>query len=222
MHLEKGFIKLYRSLLDWEWYTDTNTFRLFTHCLLRANYQDTKWRGVDIKRGSFITSLNTLVEETNLSVQNIRTSLDKLKSTGELTSKSHSKYRIVTLNNYDLYQQDNKQLTSKQQATNKELTTDKELKEVNTNKTVIRIPYDDILETWNKTKELCEIRVYQANRKKKIKKVYELDNGKTFKEIVVKSINSDFMVEKKLTNIDWMMNENNYAKILEGKYDNKE
>jgi hypothetical protein len=89
-------------------------------------------------------------------------------------------------------------------------------------KEVNRVPYADILKTWNATKELASIRLLTDKRKKKIKKVYELDDGKTFKEIVVRSINSDFMVEKKLTNIDWMMNENNYAKILEGKYDNKE
>jgi hypothetical protein len=91
-----------------------------------------------------------------------------------------------------------------------------------TNNTLNRVPYADILKTWNDTEELCEIRIYQDKRKKKIKKVYDIDNGKTFKEIVTRAINSDFMVAKRLTNIDWMMNEDNYAKILEGKYDNKE
>jgi hypothetical protein len=90
------------------------------------------------------------------------------------------------------------------------------------NNTVIRTPYDAILETWNKTKELSKIKVFTDKRRKLVKKVYKIDNGKTFKEIVTRAINSNFMVEQKLTNIDWMMNENNYAKILEGKYDNKE
>jgi predicted phage replisome organizer len=93
-------------------------------------------------------------------------------------------------------------------------------KEINIKAT--KIPYTDILKTWNNTKELSSIRILHDKRKKKIKKVYQLDDGKTFKEIVTRAINSEFMVEKKLTNIDWMMNENNYAKILEGKYDNKE
>jgi hypothetical protein len=88
--------------------------------------------------------------------------------------------------------------------------------------TIIRTPYIKILKTWNETEELSEIRLLTDKRKEAIKKVYEIDDGKTFKEIVIRAINSNFMVEKKLTNIDWMMNENNYAKILEGKYDNKE
>tara|TARA_R110002012_G_scaffold262505_1_gene444817 strand:+ start:20086 stop:20598 length:513 start_codon:yes stop_codon:yes gene_type:complete len=53
--------------------------------------------------------------------------LKKLKSTGEITSKSTSKYSIISIACYDKYQDDNKQnninLTDKQQTTNKQLTT---------------------------------------------------------------------------------------------------
>jgi type I site-specific restriction endonuclease len=217
MNLEKGFIKLYRSLLDWEWYSDTNTFRLFTHCLLRANYQDTKWKGLTIKRGSFVTSLNTLVEETHLSVQNIRTSIDKLKSTGELTSKSHSKYRIVTVNNYHLYQETNKQ-------TNKQLTTDKELKKSNTTTTTENVPFKKIVASWNKTNELRPIRALSEPRKTAIRKVYNIDNGITFKEIVSKAINSEYLHSPEsiakygLPSIDFIMKPKIYEEILEGGY----
>jgi hypothetical protein len=92
-------------------------------------------------------------------------------------------------------------------------------KEKDTNKTVIRIPYDKIKETWNDTDGLTSIRLLTDKRKKQIKKVYELDDGKTFSEIVTTAINSTFLVDSKLTNLDWMMNPNNYVKILERKYD---
>jgi len=128
----KGFIKLYRSLLDWEWFNDANTLRLFIYCLLKANYSDTKWRGIDIERGSFVTSYNQLSLNIGISVQQVRTSLTKLISTGEITFKSHSKYSIISINNYDDFQenntQNNKQMTNKQQTNNKQITTDKENK----------------------------------------------------------------------------------------------
>jgi biotin operon repressor len=190
---------------------------LFTHCLLRANYQDTKWKGLTIKRGSFVTSLNTLVEETHLSVQNIRTSIDKLKSTGELTSKSHSKYRIVTVNNYHLYQETNKQ-------TNKQLTTDKELKKSNTTTTTENVPFKKIVASWNKTNELRPIRALSDKRKVAIRKVYNIDNGITFKEIVSKAINSEYLhtddsiAKYGLPSIDFIMRPTIYEKILEGGY----
>lgn len=125
--MNNGFIIVHRSLLDWEWYKDSNTTRLFLHCLLKANHKDNKWQGMLIKRGSFATSYQTLAVELGLTVQNIRTSLKRLNSTGELTHKSHSKYGIITIQNYDRYQdvnsQANSHLTVSQQSSNSHLTT---------------------------------------------------------------------------------------------------
>lgn len=101
-------IKLYRKIINWEWYTDVSTKTLFLHCLLRANWKDEKWRGIEIKRGQFITSLATLSKESGLSVQQVRTSLKRLQLTNELTSKQQGKYRLITVVSYDSYQVSNK------------------------------------------------------------------------------------------------------------------
>ena len=103
-----GWIKLHRSMIDWEWYDDANTCRLFIHCLLRANHSDTKWRGHSIKRGQFITSLETLEKEIGLSTSQIRTSLKKLISTGEIASLSQARSRVMTIVQYESYQSDSK------------------------------------------------------------------------------------------------------------------
>lgn len=128
----EGWIKLHKKLTVWEWYSDINTTRLFIHCLLKANYSDKKWHGILIKKGSFITSLQKLSQQTGLGVQSVRTSLERLKSTGELTSKTTNKYTVVTIQSYKDYQTTNtlanKQLTNKQQTTNKQLTTTKKNK----------------------------------------------------------------------------------------------
>ena len=104
-----GWIKLHRGLVDWEWYDDHNTTRLFLHCTIRANHKAKSWRGIAIDRGQFWTSLPTLVSETGLSTRQIRTSLDKLKSTGEVTVSSKAQGRMITISNYELYQQDDRQ-----------------------------------------------------------------------------------------------------------------
>lgn len=106
---KEGFIVLHRKITDWEWYTDVNTAHLFMHFLIRANYSDTSWRGIEIKRGSFITSLETLSAETGLTVKQVRIALQKLIDTGEVANKSTSKFRIITVKNYDLYQIKGKQ-----------------------------------------------------------------------------------------------------------------
>ena len=52
-----NYIKFYRSFLEWEWWHDPNTCRVFIYILLRANWTDKVWKGVTIKRGSFINFL---------------------------------------------------------------------------------------------------------------------------------------------------------------------
>ena len=128
-----GYIKTYRKMLDWEWYTDVPVRVLFEHCLLKANYKEKKWHGITIECGSFITSYENLAFETGLTVQQVRTAINKLKSTGEITYQSTSRYSIITVNNWIEYQEDNtqvnKQITNNQQTINKQITTTKERKE---------------------------------------------------------------------------------------------
>lgn len=104
-----GFILLYRGLTSWEWYKDINTKVLFIHCILRANYEGEDWKGIYIKRGSFVTSLENLAIETGLTVRQVRTSLDKLKrkrrnGESELTVMSNRKFTFITVNNYEKFQ----------------------------------------------------------------------------------------------------------------------
>ena len=121
-----GFILLHRKIIEWEWYQNPNTFRVFLHCLLMANYTDGRFEGMDIKRGQFVTSLPNLAKQTSLSVQQVRTALAHLKSTGEITDSSTSKFRVITVVKYDQYQQDNRQnnsqSTGEQQASNRQST----------------------------------------------------------------------------------------------------
>lgn len=121
-----GFILLFRQITEWEWYQNPNTFRLFVHCLLMANYTDGRFEGKEIKRGQFVTSLPSLSKQTKLSIQQVRTALDHLKSTGEITDRIFPKYRVITVVKYNDYQDDNRQnnsqSTGNQQASNSQST----------------------------------------------------------------------------------------------------
>lgn len=126
-----GWIKLHRKILDWEWFTSPSTLQLFIYLLLMANKEDKKWRGILIKRGQLVTSVATISEETKLSTQQVRTSLNRLKSTNEITSKTTNRFTLVTVCKYESYQlyeeteqqakqqalqqTNNKQITNKQQ-----------------------------------------------------------------------------------------------------------
>ena len=134
--MQQGFISLHRKLLNWEWFTDVNVCHVFIYCLLRANYKPTKWRGQEIKRGEFITSLNNIATGTGLTVSQVRTAINKLKSTHELTHKGQAKNSIITVNNWSEYQlsdtQNDKQMTDKRHTNDTQMTTDN--KDNNSNK----------------------------------------------------------------------------------------
>lgn len=135
-----SWVKLYHRFKDWEWYTDIKTKSLFLHILLSVNHVSKNWKGVEVPRGSFVTTREKLAEETGLTEQEVRTAINRLKSTKEITNKTTKKFTIITLCNFDTYQgekikanqqinqQINQQLTNKQPTTNQQLTTTIEYK----------------------------------------------------------------------------------------------
>jgi hypothetical protein len=120
--LEDGYIKLYRSMLKWEWYDDINTKVVFLHLLLTVNHYDEQWHGIEIRRGSRVSSYGKLAKETRLSVQNVRTSIKRLISTGELTHSATAEYGLFTIVNYEKYQCPTHDLTESQQSANSQPT----------------------------------------------------------------------------------------------------
>ncbi len=138
-----GFIKLFRQILDWEWYDDLPTCRLFIHLLLRANYAERNWHGQTIERGSCITSYATLASETGLSQEQVKRALKNLTKTGEIKRIATNKNTVICVVKYADFQgfgfeyneqttskeqAENKQKTNEQQTNNKQTTTNKEIK----------------------------------------------------------------------------------------------
>jgi hypothetical protein len=79
--LTEGYVNIHRKIVEWEWYSDINVYRVFTHLIYTANWNEQEWHGMKIERGQKITSLKHLSNETYLSVQQVRTALNKLKKT---------------------------------------------------------------------------------------------------------------------------------------------
>lgn len=109
-----GFILLYRSILEWEWYKDVNTCRLFIHLLLSAAFQPVRVEGKRVKRGQYITSVRRLAKETGLSEANTRTAIKHLESTHEITCTPSRQGTVITIKNYSKYQAQTQQPTHDQ------------------------------------------------------------------------------------------------------------
>lgn len=100
----KGWIKLHRSILNWEWYADMPTRVLFLHLLLSANYKNQVWRGQEIPRGSCLTSLRELAKQTGLTVKQVRRAMANLERTHDVVSKRTQLCTVISLCNYETYQ----------------------------------------------------------------------------------------------------------------------
>lgn len=140
-----GWVKLYRELKSksiWQLSSPEQKVVLIT-ILLLANHEENKWewKGEQFicKPGQLITSLNSLVRECGdgISIQNVRTALDRFEKLGFLTNVSTKTGRLITVLNWEKYQGkdfvdnkgSNKEVTKSQQRPNKDLTTNKNDKE---------------------------------------------------------------------------------------------
>ena len=104
MMAKNGKIFVDRSILDWRWYKDANTFRVFMHLLLNANYAPSDFENIRLERGDVLTTYGKLSEQLGLTVKQVRTALEHLKGTGETAGKTYAKYQVISILNYDLYQ----------------------------------------------------------------------------------------------------------------------
>ena len=101
-----GWIKVYRKLKDWEWYTDANVVHVFLHLLLSANFTDNRRRGEVYKTGQIVTSLVMLAAELDKSYPTILRCIKILTESGAIDTKSTNKKTIITIRNFAKYQQD--------------------------------------------------------------------------------------------------------------------
>lgn len=99
-----GYIKLHRRITEWGWYKDATVSTLFIHLLLTASYADRQYKGRDVKRGSIITTLPELSEQTGLSIKQTRRALDALEKTGEIRKLRAGKGTHIEVLNYAVYQ----------------------------------------------------------------------------------------------------------------------
>ena len=165
--VDGGWVKLYRELKSksiWQLSSPEQKVVLIT-ILLLANHEENKWewKGEQFtcKPGQLITSLNSLVRECGdgVSIQNVRTALDRFEKLGFLTNASTKTGRLITVLNWEKYQGkdfvnnkgSNKEVTKSQQRPNKDLTTNKNDKEYKNDKEIKKYntptaePEEDVL-----------------------------------------------------------------------------
>lgn len=144
----RGWVKIHRSFLTWEWFDKPEMVQLFIYLLLQANHDAKEWHGITIERGQIVTSVARIAQDTRLSPRSVRTCLNRLKATNEVTIESTSQYTIVTISKYDTYQDadetsdkandkaNDKRVTNERQTNDKQTTTNKNDKNYKNDKNI--------------------------------------------------------------------------------------
>lgn len=146
--MHRGYIKLWRKIQDWEWYDDLSLVGFFVHLVLKANYKDSKYHGVDIPRGSLVFGRRTTAKQFKLSERCVRTMLTRLKSTNEVAIKTTHQFSVICIVNYEKFQsetthQTTHELTSDRPTSDPRVTTSKKgKKDKNENKTTYSKEFD--------------------------------------------------------------------------------
>lgn len=125
--MAQGWVCVHRKLLDNPIFKNDKLFRVFMFCLLRAQHtagdQLVGDSVVYLDKGQLATGRISISEQTGLSQQNVRTAISKLEKLGILTIKPTTKYSVITMVNWNQYQQTNQQVTNKQPTSNQQVTT---------------------------------------------------------------------------------------------------
>ena len=138
--MTKGWYKTHRELFDkpiWTGATAEQKVLLMT-VLKLANYEAKQWewkgQTYSVQPGQFITSLASLKEMCGkgMTIQKVRTALNRFEKYGFLTSESTNQNRLITIVNWNVYQQNSTvqtdERTNNEQPFNKQITTTKNYK----------------------------------------------------------------------------------------------
>lgn len=110
MNIQGGFIQLHRKLLENPILKKPGLLQLFIYCLLKANHKTNEFifndETIKIERGSFLTGRKILSKDLKCDESTIYKRLHVLEDLQYLKISSTTKFSIVTIPNYDKYQND--------------------------------------------------------------------------------------------------------------------
>lgn len=203
---------------------------------------------VDLKPGQFVFGRKKAAHELRLTERKIRTCLKHLEKLQNLTIKATNKYSIITIVNWSTYQdidqQDDQQ--NDQQATSRRPAGDhkQECKNVKNDKNTTttttgggsqnNTPYQKIIKIWNDAVVQNNSTIPQVttinpntNRQAHVRARYkDHQDIEIWEKLADKATRSDFLngrtkARSRPFSFDWAVKSaDNFAKILEGAYDN--
>ena len=102
--MQQGFIKLFRSLLEWGYIGNPKMLQLWIVLLLLASHNEKNWQDIEIAPGQIVTSVRKICLITLQSEKTTRNCLEKLKKGKQIDIQTTNRYTLITICNWENYQ----------------------------------------------------------------------------------------------------------------------
>lgn len=246
--MHRGYIKLWRKLLDSGLMQNAEVFTFFAWSLMKASHKPYKHlvgtQMVELEPGQFVTGIHAAAKELKTTPRKIRTALVTLENLQILTRKATNKFSIVSIVNWHIYQpeetendkQNDKQATSKRQAgDNKQ--EGRELKNKRTKEPkpslssgdAPRFTAQDLFDLWNQNKAEMQpnaVKLTPSRRTHANARFKEEPSREYWIGIIDTLANSPFCCGDNdrgwKADFDFMLKPNTHVKATEGTYNHQQ
>lgn len=100
----KGYIKLYRKILENGIFENAELLKVFVWTILRANAEPAEVYGRKLKVGQFVTGKLSAAEELQMRPTTVYDRIKKLEKLGYIKLDSNTKNTVITVLKYNSYQ----------------------------------------------------------------------------------------------------------------------
>lgn len=238
--MERGWVRLWRKVLDSDVFAHEGLLKVFIWCLLKANRRAASvpvrtGRGetvVHLQAGQFIFGRKKAAKALLMPPTTVEDRVKRLVDIGVLGRQPHTHFSILSVCNWSDYQSSpvNSDESGTQPAPNRHPTgTDKNKQ--NEQKNVLRVPCGTLVKLWNAFAAECDLpKVKKLNEKRKRKvrlrwREWSQDGDalEVFKQLCDEVRQSRFLkgeTERWRGLTFWWLveNSNNWLKVLEGNY----
>jgi hypothetical protein len=219
-----SFIKMMKSQKTIELLKDRNAFALLAQIAFRAK----RTNGFSVHGLEIGEALIGDYKSIDLTERKYRTAKDKLRRWGFVTTRATNKGTIAKLINSEVFDinEEAERRTKRQDSDDQETTNKKEKKEKNNIYSQNQVPYQAIVDSFNRTlPELPSVKVVTDIRKKHLKARWNFSNKtpnlEWWNEFFRYIRKSDFLMGRNTdfrASFDWIINSSNFVKIIEGNF----
>lgn len=135
--MNTGYVKLHRKVMNSFVWTNPYMYKLWSLCLMKASHENRKilfnGKEIQVNSGEFVTGRDAITSEMNEGVKrehqvnsgSVWRWLKQFEKNGMLNIKSTTKYSVISIKNWSLYQSSEQQMNIKRTTSEQQVHTNK-------------------------------------------------------------------------------------------------